>query len=118
MPLCAASDLEKYPSHVHQVTSENPVHKVFVASQIQDIAALLQSAMTEAGPASKQSRMVLIGALASHLSGQQLRAYLPEIIAEIILCTKEVNEKARAAAFACLVDIGMWCGRTIVSFPV
>lgn len=44
------------------------------------------------------------------LEAEQLQAFVSAILAEILLCTKEVKEKARVAAFDLLATIGETAG--------
>lgn len=92
--------------------SNNPTHGPFVQANTTDLTALLMESMALSAPAAKHQRMAFIGALISCLDGPKLREFVPEVIAEIILSCKEVNERARAAAYECLVVIG----NTIISF--
>lgn len=86
--------------------SERPAHRTFVRAEALRLQKLLESSMIEAGPATKQHRLTLISSLVRLLPPPNIKTFVPEIITEVILCTKEVKEKARDSAFVCLVEIG------------
>ena len=107
-----SSQKKAYKCLAQLCKSDNPAHGPFVQAHASDLMALVMASMALSAPAAKHQRMAFIGALISCLDGAKLREFVPEVIAEIILSCKEVNERARAAAYECLVVIG----NTIISF--
>jgi ribosomal RNA-processing protein 12 len=81
-----------------------------VQERVDDIVALVQSSVAAASPAAKHYRMGLISALARVLAPERLVEFLPEVIPEMIMCTKEVNERARAAAYETIAEVGRVVG--------
>lgn len=78
----------------------------FVEARVAEIQMLLQSTVHTASQPSKHHRVQTVHHLIPYIPGPELIGFIPEIIAEVILCTKEVNERTRAAAFECLIAIG------------
>lgn len=79
---------------------------------------LLQSAETASGPA-RRDRLVAISQIVEFLPPSDLH-FIPSILAEIVISAKEVNEKAREAAYNLLVSMGerMAEGGTVVQSKV
>lgn len=92
-------------------SSEKEEHRSFVSEKIEEIVGLVQASVVEATPAAKYYRMSLIAAIVRALPPDAIGEFLPEVMPEIIMCTKEVNERARASAYACLVDVGATVGQ-------
>jgi len=65
--------------------------------------AMLDPTLT--GPTAKRERMRLLGVIVSSLSADECIQHVPTLLPEVMLCTKEVNEKARQGAFDLLVTI-------------
>lgn len=78
----------------------------FVQARTAEIQGLLLSTVHTASQASKHHRVLAVHRLLSYIPGPELIEFIPGIIAEVILCSKEVNERTRAAAFDCLIAIG------------
>eukprot|EP00040_Diaphanoeca_grandis_P026390 m.147691 g.147691 ORF g.147691 m.147691 type:complete len:1300 (-) comp30554_c0_seq1:33-3932(-) len=87
-------------------SSKRPAYVAFVKEKQDDLTTLTTEAMAMTASASKQQRMVFISSLITALEGPKLREFVPEIIAEVILSCKEVNERSRQSAFECLIEIG------------
>lgn len=69
------------------------------SSELQD---LLISSGSTAGAPCRRDRLEAIGVVIQHLPTSCLH-FIPSILSEVVISTKEVNEKARAAAFDLLV---------------
>lgn len=67
--------------------------------ELQDI--LISSASTAGAPC-RRDRLDAIGVVIQHLPTSCLH-FIPSILSEVVISTKEVNEKARAAAFDLLI---------------
>ncbi|KAI9031346.1 armadillo-type protein, partial [Hyaloraphidium curvatum] len=62
-------------------------------------------------PAARKARLVCLSALVRRVpetaeGGAMLLRFVPEVLPEAMLGTKEAGEKARAAGFECLVELG------------
>eukprot|EP00039_Didymoeca_costata_P010563 m.142568 g.142568 ORF g.142568 m.142568 type:complete len:1264 (+) comp14880_c0_seq1:1287-5078(+) len=86
----------------------------FLVKIADEIQSFIVKSMLVAAPAAKHHRLNAIGCLSGYLNSEQLERFIPEIIAEVILCCKEVNERAREAAFDCLITLGnaIWENQT------
>lgn len=69
------------------------------SSELQDL--LINSGSTAGAPC-RGDRLVAIGVVTQHLPTSCLH-FIPSILSEVVISTKEVNEKARAAAFDVLI---------------
>lgn len=69
------------------------------SSELQDL--LINSASTAGAPC-RRDRLDAIGVVIQHLPTSCLH-FIPSILSEVVISTKEVNEKARAAAFDLLI---------------
>lgn len=69
------------------------------SSELQDL--LINSASTAGAPC-RRDRLDAIGVVIQHLPISCLN-FIPSILSEVVISTKEVNEKARAAAFDLLI---------------
>jgi len=65
---------------------------------------LLNSASSASAPA-RRDRLAAIAVVIAHLSSPSLH-FIPSILSEVVISAKEVNEKARTAAFDLLVLMG------------
>lgn len=76
-------------------------------------ALLLNSASTASSPC-RRDRLDAIAVVVEYLSPTSLQ-FIPSILSEVVISAKEVNEKARAAAFDLLVLMGrkMQAGGTV-----
>ncbi|KAJ1965545.1 pre-rRNA processing protein [Dipsacomyces acuminosporus] len=68
------------------------------------IPMLVESAESVA-LSSRRERLALIGALSRNLADDQIH-FIPSLLSEVILGTKEVNERARNTAFSALLSMG------------
>ncbi|KAJ2227667.1 pre-rRNA processing protein [Coemansia sp. RSA 485] len=68
------------------------------------IPMLIESAET-VGPSSRRDRLALIALLSRSLADEQLH-FVPAMLSEAILGTKDVNERARISAFDALLAMG------------
>ena len=107
----ATMQKKAYKAMVLLCASDKPEHRAFVAERIDDIVTLVQTSVAETNPAAKHFRMDLIAALVRALPPAAIANFLPDVMPEIIMCTKEVNERARSSAYACLVNVGKTVGR-------
>jgi ribosomal RNA-processing protein 12 len=86
--------------------NENPAVQAFVAERLADMAEMLAETTLTATPGSKAARMRCIHSVLDIAPPELLAALSETLTAEIMLGTKEANEKARAAAYDVLVLLG------------
>jgi hypothetical protein len=76
-----------------------------------DVITLLRSSLLTCSASSKRSRLMCLRYIFGALDGtdeafMESFIVIPEIVGELVLCTKEANGKAREAAMDCLCTIG------------
>lgn len=69
------------------------------SSELQDI---ISNSASTAGAPCRRDRLDAIGVVIQHLPASGLH-FIPSILSEVVISTKEANEKARAAAFDLLI---------------
>ena len=90
-------------------SNEGPAMEKFLATYAAELLQTFVQAVNKAAPSTKFHRLSAVGKLAKHLNPGILGQFIPQIITEVIMCTKEVTERTRAAAFGCMVSIGEAC---------
>lgn len=80
-------------------------HAAFVAANLVDLQETLESALATCPPACKGKRLVCLQALMLQLSPSQLQQLIPTLLGEVVLATRELNVKTRAAAFDLLISL-------------
>ncbi|CAO1604644.1 pre-rRNA processing protein [Xanthoria calcicola] len=85
-----------------------------LGSHNRDLQSLILSSAATASPPARRDRLLSLATIIDHLPSSDLY-FIPSIISEAVIATKEVNEKARSAAFDLLVLMGrkMGIGGTI-----
>lgn len=90
------------------------------SSELQDL--LINSASTAGAPC-RRDRLDAIGVVIQHLPISSLH-FIPSTLSEVVISTREVNEKARAAAFNVLITMarkmnqgGIICQSKIIHMP-
>ncbi|KAL8639527.1 MAG: hypothetical protein Q9228_003442, partial [Teloschistes exilis] len=80
----------------------------------EDLQSLLLSSAPTASAPARRDRLLAIATAIDHLPPSDLH-FIPSVLSEIVIATKEVNEKARSASFDLLVLVGrrMSAGGTI-----
>lgn len=61
---------------------------------------------TDAGSGTKYHRLVTIKNIMAKLPGNVLAKFVPAVVIEVVMGTKEVQERTRKAAYDCLVQVG------------
>jgi ribosomal RNA-processing protein 12 len=87
------------------LTSERQPQKTFVRENLLQLMSLLCGSLSTSSPASKKPRLRCLLCLVDHI-GHDSHHFLNKLTPEVILCTKETNEKCRAMAFQLLVRMG------------
>ncbi len=89
--------------------------KVALADRNLELQQLLLTSAASASAPCRRDRLAAISVVVEHLPQDSLH-FIPSILSEVVISAKEVNEKARTAAFDLLVLMGnkMSAGGTIV----
>ena len=87
------------------LSCEGPVARSFVMDHMEQLSTLLLESLSTSSTASKKPRLKCLLQIVSRSDFSSVE-FLTSIIPEVILCTKEVNEKARALAYDLLVAMG------------
>ena len=89
--------------------------KMALADRNSELQQLLLTSAASASAPCRRDRLAAISVVAEHLPQDSLH-FIPSILSEVVISAKEVNEKARTAAFDLLVLMGnkMSAGGTIM----
>ena len=85
--------------------SNSSTGKLALRDHNEDLQALLLSSASTASAPSRRDRLQAIATTIEHLPRRNLH-FIPSILSEVVIAAKEVNEKARSAAFDLLVLMG------------
>jgi len=77
----------------------------FVDARFQLIAATFLTSLAQCNPAAKVPRLKCLIHLMAYVKAPAQKAFLRQILPEVILCIKEVNQKSRDAAFTLLTTM-------------
>ncbi|KAL8769297.1 MAG: hypothetical protein Q9209_004679 [Squamulea sp. 1 TL-2023] len=114
LPLSTDPQLQKkaYKLLPRLATSANGA--LALRNRNQDLQTLLLSSAETATAPTRRDRLLALATTVDHLPNSDLH-FIPSILSEAVIATKEVNEKARLAAFELLVLMGrkMEVGGTI-----
>lgn len=77
----------------------------FLKANLEDLQSVLLKSLSSSSPSSKAPRLRCLHRIVDSLPGEN-DAFIVAVLPEVILCTKEINQKARASAFGLLVEIG------------
>lgn len=108
--------LQKKAYKVISRMSESENGKGVLKARITDLQkVLLESAETATAP-TRRDRLEAVACLVDFLDGDDL-SFIPSVLSEVVMGAKEVNERARTAAFDLLVSMGdkMKAGGTVVN---
>ncbi|KAF9159752.1 hypothetical protein DFQ26_006208 [Actinomortierella ambigua] len=119
LPLLANEDdasLQKKAYKVINAMAETEQGKAALKTRLDELARQILDTTGAATATAKRARLVLIGQVVSMLEPTDL-FFIPSILSEVVVATKEVNEKARDIAYALLVAMGqrMKAGGVIVA---
>nr|CAG4651565.1 EOG090X00E0 [Triops cancriformis] len=97
------------------LASQTEVCASFVQDNAEVLQKLLLEALSSSEHSSKAARLKCLSWVVKS-AGPEKRAFVEAVIPEAVLCVKEIGEKARAAAYILLVDIGQtlqrWTGQS------
>lgn len=97
--------IQKRAYRIIQKLSEVEQGTEAVKMYISDIERVMAESAQSVQTSSKSSRLSAIKTLVELLPSDHL-GFIVQIVAEVILCTKDVNEKSRESAFATLITMG------------
>lgn len=87
------------------LSCSSPTHQIFTAEHLDDLRKLLLESLSTASMASKKPRLKCLQHIVDHLSPQS-SDFIAAVLPEVILCTKEVNEKTRLLSFKLVIRLG------------
>lgn len=97
--------LQKKAYKVIPRLSETETGKAALRSQSVALQELLINAAATATPPARRDRLVALSTMVEFLPKDDLH-FIPSVLSEVVISAKEVNEKARTAAFDILVAMG------------
>lgn len=111
--------LQKKTYKVLNRMAENEIGRAILLRNISDLQTRLLDAMGTTAPSSKKDRLQTLLNTVKLLPTTDLHL-IPSILSEAVVCTKEVNEKARILSYDLLVTMGnkMREGGTVVNSKV
>lgn len=111
--------LQKKAYKVIPRLAETETGREALQSQNEALQALLIASAATATPPARRDRLVALSTMVEFLPRDDLH-FIPSVLSEVVISTKEVNEKARTAAFDILVGMGdrMKMGGTVANGKV
>lgn len=111
--------LQKKAYKVVPRLAETETGREALQSQSEALQALLIASAATATPPARRDRLVALSTMVEFLPRDDLH-FIPSVLSEVVISAKEVNEKARAAAFDILVGMGdrMKMGGTVTNGKV
>lgn len=97
--------LQKKAYKVIPRLAETPAGQTALQSKSPELQKFLLSAAATATPPARRDRLAALSQLVEFLPVSDLH-FIPSILSEVVISAKEVNEKARTAAFDLLVLMG------------
>ncbi|KAJ2126089.1 pre-rRNA processing protein [Coemansia sp. RSA 720] len=91
-------------------TAESPARQLIESVMTEQLIPMLIESAGSVGAGSRRDRLMLISALARNLADDQLH-FIPAMLSEAIMGTKEANERARNVAFETLLVMGRRMGQ-------
>ncbi|KAG0236437.1 hypothetical protein BGW41_000409 [Actinomortierella wolfii] len=108
LPLLANEDdasLQKKAYKVINAMAETEQGKAALKTRLDELTRQILDTTAAATATAKRARLVLIGEVVSMLEPTDLY-FIPSILSEVVVATKEVNEKTRDIAYDLLVAMG------------
>ena len=98
-------------------TRNESIH-AFIKARFQSIANTFVKTLTNCNAAAKVPRLKCIQDLLEYVSDSQHKAFLRQILPEVIMCIREVNHKSRDAAFELLNSmLRLWQKLALTATP-
>ncbi|KAF9179181.1 hypothetical protein BGZ51_007162 [Haplosporangium sp. Z 767] len=101
----ADAALQKKAYKIVNSMAETETGRVVLKSNLEELMRNILDTTAAATPTAKRARLSLIGQVISLLEPTDLY-FVPSILSEVVVATKEVNEKTRDVAYALLVAMG------------
>lgn len=102
LPQAADPQLQKKAYKLLPRLASSPTGIVALQHRNPELQSLLLNSASTATPPCRRDRLAAIAVVTEHLPPLSLH-FIPSILSEVVISAKEVNEKARAAAFDLLV---------------
>lgn len=99
--------------------AESEVGQAALRERSQELGELILKSSSKVSSPARRDRLMAITRIVTYLSPSDLH-FVPSVLSEVVLSVKEVNEKARTAAFDLLIVMGekMKQGGTVVNSKV
>ncbi|KAL8902346.1 MAG: hypothetical protein Q9207_004767, partial [Kuettlingeria erythrocarpa] len=105
LPLTQDPQLQKKAYKLFPRLATSPNGVLALQNRNRDPQSLLLSSASSASAPARRDRLLALAATISHLPPSDLH-FIPSVLSEVVIAAKEVNEKARSAAFDLLVLMG------------
>ncbi|KAL8833712.1 MAG: hypothetical protein Q9170_004111, partial [Blastenia crenularia] len=105
LPLTHDPQLQKKAYKLLPRLATSPNGSLALRTRNQDLQSLLLSSAATTSPPARRDRLLALAATIDHLPQSDLH-FIPSVLSEVVIAAKEVNEKARSAAFDLLVLMG------------
>ncbi len=105
LPLTQDPQLQKKAYKLFPRLATSPNGVLALQNRNQDLQSLLLSSASSASAPARRDRLLALAATITHLPPTDLH-FIPSVLSEVVIAAKEVNEKARSAAFDLLVLMG------------
>lgn len=102
LPQAADPQLQKKAYKLLPRLASSPAGIIALQDRNSELQSVLLNSASTATPPCRRDRLAAIAVVTEHLPPSSLH-FVPSILAEVVISAKEVNEKARAAAFDLLV---------------
>ncbi|MCJ1311635.1 hypothetical protein MMC25_005308 [Agyrium rufum] len=105
LPLSTSPQLQKKAYKLFPRLLQSPYGPTALSSRSTDLQTLLLQTAESATPPCKRDRLAAIGVVVETLPPNESLHFIPAVLSEVVLATKEVNEKARTQAFDLLIQM-------------
>ncbi|KAI4125060.1 MAG: hypothetical protein LQ338_004482 [Usnochroma carphineum] len=105
LPLNQDPQLQKKAYKLLPRLATSPNGALALRTRNQDLQSLLLSSASSTSAPARRDRLLALTATIAHLPATDLH-FIPSVLSEVVIAAKEVNEKARSAAFDLLVLMG------------
>lgn len=105
LPQTSDPQLQKKAYKLIPRLASSPTGLAAIQDRNPELQQLLLDSASSASAPSRRDRLSAIAVVITHLPSNSLH-FIPAILSEVVISAKEVNEKARAAAFELLVLMG------------
>lgn len=109
LPLTSDPQLQKKAYKLLSSLATSPNGALALRTGNQDLQSILLSSASSTSPPARRDRLLALAATITYLPQTDLH-FIPSVLSEVVIAAKEVNEKARTAAFDLLVLMGRKMG--------